>query len=801
MLLLLCAAVACLVLLVAGAGFTLLKVGLGGGTITNEARTALKSVLGPGATSSLGAARISIDDKYHIALDASEVSFDDPVAGVNVTGVRSIKLGLSPFGLVRGRVEVARIEIDGAHIAFRAAGQGAGSLAATLPLGQHGLVDLGDVSKLILSRLGVLASLLDRHHTSAVVLNNVALSLIHDGGSDVLYIKSLELAESFTGLIRLSGNVTWQGKPVTLAATMTRNSKTGDVKDFDASVTGIPFAAGAEDPTAHIGEPGGNIWQDMRLTGRFSAEFRGVAGADGHPTTISAKLSVTNGDFKYQDYPDLPVKAVLNFEQEVGSRKIELRPSRLAVGGLAIDFNGAFGPAPEGATGATGKSAYRFEIVTRDAVSAPRDSPEPALPFGARIAGLYIPVDHNLSIREIGLRTSGGELYGQGSILFGQGSPGIIFALRVPQMPVAQVKQLWPLPVADGARRWILPNLFGGMVDDASIDIAFAPGRFDGPGDPPPLAANEIKIDASIENTRFDVVGDLPPVRDASGHVSVRGAHTTIDIERGTAFLPSNRTAEISNGHLVIPWGPQRPVMATLDIDVAGGAGAIAEIVGYKPLDALRYVNFGPDDVTGKVTSHLSVGFPITRDAPPGSLTWTADMSFDDLSIAKPLDGQLITSAKGTLKVNQDSATIDARAKLNGVPARVTLFEPFSDNGAKRQRTVALELDDKARAKLFPALNTLLSGPVYVNLAMQTPGEQIAAVDLSAAEFKLPWIGWSKGAGVNATATFTVRTNGGRTDISGLDISGGTFHLRGNMAIDFERAHFGELLPVPAEQG
>jgi len=794
-------ATGCLVLVMAGIGFALLKQGVGGPMITRQARAALASVSGPQSQSSLGAARISIDDRYHIALEATDVALEDPWAGVDISGLHSIKLGLSPFALMMGRIEVARIEIDGAAINFEGGRQDTAFLTGALPFDEHGLVDLGDMSTLVIERLGNLAGLLDRHHTSAVVLKDVTLSFSRQGTPHSVRINNFELEKSLTGRIELSGSVQVNGKPVTLAASMTRNRISGNVKDFDLDVQGINFSMGAADTTAHIGKPGGDVWDDMRISGEGEVELGGSAGRDGKPKGVSAKLTLTNGIFKYLDYPQSAISGTLNLEQTVGTRKVELRPSKLKLGGLDMSFNGAFGPAPDGSAGTDGKPAYRFELVTSEAVSAPRDSPERPVPFGARVAGLYIPSERNLAFQEIALRTFGGELYGQGSVIFGRGSPGMVFGLRIPKMPVAEVKQLWPLPVADGARRWILPNIFGGMVTGGSIDIAFAPGRFTSSDDPPPLGPDEVKVDADVENTRFDVLGDLPAVREASGHVAVRGAHATVELKNGTAYMPDNRTAEISNGHLDIPWGPQRPVIAGLNIDVKGEAGAIARIVGYKPINALRYVDFGPDDVSGAVSSHIDVQFPITAHAPEGSTNWSAEMDFEDLSIAKPLDGQSVSDARGTLKVTQESATVQAKAKLNGIPAKITLFEPFSDSGGKRQRTVSLELDDKARQKIAPELSGLVSGPVFVNVATQSADEEIAAADLSKAELTFPWVGWSKGAGVNATATFQLVKDGKRTEIKGLDISGSTFRIRGKLSMGPDGLQSGDFTQVSLNKG
>ena len=132
---------------------------------------------------------------------------------------------------------------------------------------------------------------------------------------------------------------------------MTRETaRRGAVKDFDVSITGIPFAPG---PRIRR-----RIWASRvetcgttcaRRTGGL--QFSGTEGGDGRPTTISGRISLLSGEFKYHNYPKSAVKAKLNFEQAVGSRKIELRPSGLKVGGLAIEFQRRVRARPGGNAG------------------------------------------------------------------------------------------------------------------------------------------------------------------------------------------------------------------------------------------------------------------------------------------------------------------------------------------------------------------------------------------------------------------------------------------------------------------
>ncbi len=114
-----------------------------------------------------------------------------------------------------------------------------------------------------------------------------------------------------------------------------------------------------------------------------------------------------------------------------------------------------------------------------------------------------------IQFANLDVQTENGQLFGQGSMAFGAGSPEMIFLLRIPQMPVADAKHLWPIDVADGAREWVLKT-FSAERSDSRIDISLAGGRFNGPGLPPPLTGDEIKADFRVVDTRFDVVGELP---------------------------------------------------------------------------------------------------------------------------------------------------------------------------------------------------------------------------------------------------------------------------------------------------
>lgn len=766
----------------AGIAFAVLLAGIGGEALTQRAEQALKSVAGPDAYATIQSAQISLDQRRHVALEARNVNITDNKRGIAISNVRAVRIGLATLPLLQGKVRVQRLELEGAQI--KVTSHAPFDFMSLVPKDERGLIDLDGAAAAIFTGLESAVSLLDQRETRDISILDTAFDFTLAGESKRLRIVKLDLSET-GGPVSIEGIVEWEGKEIEVSAQAKRSATGGKIEAFSLAINKIPLAAKlgtAPVPDIDGIKPDGaylsydNV-SDLKLDG-IAANATGSARLWGTVNIGEGPVTIGNVD-------DMTVASVIAFEHVSGSDKIEIKPSRLHFGAFDGVLEGAIGPEPAKIDGsAASNPGYRFELVTERAKSAPQDSTEQPLIFNARVAGRYDPTVKRLDVSEIAVRSNDeSELYGQAGATFGQGSPAMNLNLRIPQMPVSQVKQLWPIWAATGARRWVLDNLFGGTAKDGRIDVAFQAGHFDGPGKPPPLTKDEVQVDFAVEHSRFDIVGDLPPVRDANGKISVRGAYTTITLEKGSSFTPNNREARIINGKLIIPWGPQRPVLSELDLNLEGDASAVAEIIGFKPINGLKSLPFGPDDIKGNVKSHVLVTFPVTRHSPPGSLKWSADMQLSDISIGKKIDGQKVDNANGSLFVTQSEARIDAEAKLNGVPAEIELFEPLGDNTAQREQKVTLKLDDKTRNTLFPALTPLLSGPISVDIEKAPNGSKLAVADLSKAEIRLAQLGWTKGAGVKASATFAIKQDGDNVEISNLDVAGDTFRLRGDVSV------------------
>src|SRR5690606_35594943 len=106
-------------------------------------------------------------------------------------------------------------------------------------------------------------------------------------------------------------------------------------------------------------------------------------------------------------------------------------------------------------------------------------------------------------------------------------------------------------------------------------------------------------------------------------------------------------------------------------------------------------------------------------------------------------EGQKISEADGTRLVDPRRAEFRADAKLNGIPAEVSLMEPFDEAAGERRTDVSLIVDEAARNILFPGLDVILSGSAKVKLTDgEEEGTRLVAADLAQSVISLPWVGW-----------------------------------------------------------
>lgn len=743
--------------------------GFGQDRLRAEAEHAIEGLAGVDVDVSMGQARLTLDGLRLIAVEVPDVKLKR-ADGSPMAEAGLMRFGIRLLPLLTGNVRLGNARIADARIVVDAMPEGGGSDWSAALRNQEGLIDPQKLLNEAFRGIHRGFNAVQFDAMREIALTNVDFVLPSGGEVKIVRVVHASLAKTRLGELRVSANFDVDGRDVELAASAAREAGADRIAVLDATVSMTdPFAGKTDIPAAKASRIGS---ADLVITGRESS------GGDG--SELVAKGSIGKSTLDLEQRGQLVGDIAVDLRLADGSNRLDIRQLLVTTGRSTFDFSGAFGPRP--ATGvASDNPAYRFELMSRESRLAPGESPEPALSFLARVAGTYDVVTKTLTAEQIGLKSGpGGEALGKAAVQFVDGkAPGIFVAFNIHDMSVAHVKQLWPWFSAKNARLWVLQNLYGGRVVDGNVQFDVKPNRL---GNGVPLTSQEVFGRFEIDGSRFDTAGRIPPIRDAKGVVEFHGNDVDVSLSQGTVFMPSGRTVAASNGKLKVVKANVMPVIGSLDIDVAGTADAVAELASYEPINAMRHVGILPEELTGDVTGNVKADIPLTRGIDTDTLDWKVALDYEGLAVAKPLDGQKLTEADGNITVTPDKAVIAAKGKLNGVPAELDLVEPLRKDGVDKQRNVQLVLDDKTRNAMVPGLSDLLSGTIKVDVEQLDEGKRNIVADLTAARLDLPWVGWSKGPGIPAKASFVMNSDGSRATLSDFDLSGKSFSIKGDIS-------------------
>ncbi|MDX8441995.1 DUF3971 domain-containing protein [Mesorhizobium australafricanum] len=761
-----------LVLLAAAGVYVLGASGIGTERLRAEAETAIEKLAGVDVNVTVGTARLTLDGSSFVALQVSDVSLKT-ADGKPMADIGHVRFGMRLLPLLSGDVRLTSARFSDAHIMVAAMPSGGGDWTVRLR-NEDGLVDPERVSAAVFSGVNDALDAVREDSMRQIDLRNVEFELPDTGLVKRVTVTSATVAQTGTGRLQFSYDADVDGRHATLTASATRDATARRIASLDANLE----IAGA----GNSGEGGSTeaapAAEGAKL-GSIALKLSASEASGDNPSRLAVSLSLAGSVLDLNERGLLPADVDADASLVAGSNKISVDRLLIKSGRSSFDFAGSIGPRP---TAAEEEPAYRYDLTSDGSTLAPSESPEPALQFLARIAGVYQPKSRKLVAEQIGVRSGGsGEVLGAATVAFiDDGPPGVSLSLNVHDMPVSHVKQLWPWFSARNARLWVLGNLFGGTVTDANLQFQVVPGRL---GNGVPLTGDEVFGRFQIEGSRFDTAGRIPPVRDAVGVVAFHGNDVDIALSSGSVYMPSGRTVAASGGTLTIKNANRPIVIGGLDIDVAGEAPAIAELASYEPINAMRHVGLAPEDLSGTVSGHVRADIPLTRGMDTSKLDWLVSLDYQDLSLAKPFEDQTVTDATGSITVGPMQAVISADAKLNGIPAELDLVEPLADDGPARSRKVALVLDDKTRNASMPGLSDLLSGTIKVAIDKGGEGAQQVSADLTNARLDIPWAGWSKGAGIPAKVTFDMAKSGSTTTLTNFDLGGKSFSIDGSVTL------------------
>lgn len=748
---------------------TLIESGLVDAPLNARAMTALNKTLGPNYSASVDRTVLRFSSFGGLALKAENVVLADKASGQNVANVAAVSIALDPLALLSGRVSASSLDIQKAMFNPALLPRG-----AAFDFTAVRLADIPSYQSSAFDHLDKIKAMIEGNGLSRVRITELSLPLVGpDGGLHALEVAHLTFARSKVGSMFIAGEYAL-GEQTGEIDLITQG--TTEIHEVQGNLSGIPLNWIATRATVE-GNPKFGIKAQADLS--LSATRASV---DRKPSLV---LTVaTQGGSVYLDGVGASLKATkLSAFYDYDQRSVEFGQSVIRVGASSFPFTGGLIDLEQ--ISDSNDKGFAIDLLVHDAVSAPEDTNEPPVRFDAKAGGRLLFDRKQILFDQLGVSTANESMAGSLGITFGGTSPQINFAMVSDRLQATVVKQLWPYWLGKKARQWVIGNIYGGTVTNGRIEVSMAadrPKRADGRL---LLGQGELTIAFDVDDTRVNIGGAIPPLRDAAGHFELHGEKIDVSIKSGAAFMPSGRFVNVTGGTFRLPDSYARPLMAELDINISGASDAVAELVTYKPIDVLKRTEFVPEDFSGPISGNVKARFGLVRDQKPPPPQWTADINLQGVDVKKPIVGREISQVDGKLTINTTRADLKANARIDGVPLEVVLREPVDKSaGLERELSISGKIGEKDRARLFPGLNDILAGPVGIAVETQPDGRQKVSADLGQTVVSFPWVGWSKGAGVPAKATFVLDKEDAATRISDFNFSGDGFAVEGSIALN-----------------
>ncbi len=344
---------------------------------------------------------------------------------------------------------------------------------------------------------------------------------------------------------------------------------------------------------------------------------------------------------------------------------------------------------------------------------------------------------------------------------------GEIHDLTYPDLP-----QLWPEKASFHAREWVLAHIQHGVLTHGEITI----GGTVLLGSPAGLVAklDRVNGDLAYRDVAIQYFPPLSPVRNINGVAHFDRATFDLLPARGA----QSRDVKLADGRVLLTKLDTDNEEATIDIQMIGPLATLLDELNKKPLRYAYALGIDPAGVRGIADGALHFHLPMKKNLRFAQVEYSARGKIDNLAIDKILFDRDLTA--GALRVAVDRGGVDlaGNAQLNGVPITLDWKENFSDGPIRTQYRLTGIFDDRARHELgIDWLPGVISGPVGVNLAFTQRNKYAYSdltLDLNNAALKIRQLGWTKKAGVPATAHLNIEARDDlATRITGVTIRGG----------------------------
>jgi hypothetical protein len=385
----------------------------------------------------------------------------------------------------------------------------------------------------------------------------------------------------------------------------------------------------------------------------------------------------------------------------------------------------------------------------------------------------------------------------------GETSPVLDLKGTLDDLTLPELLDVWPLPVADGAREWVVENMQGGRVFDGQYAVNIPDGMLARLDDGTPLPEEAVNFTFRMDGTDVNYIDGMPPVGDVSGHAKLTGDTFEAWIDSGTIQLDEARDVALREGHFIKHELDNKKKPGVIDFTVAGKTSDLLGLLDHDPLNLIGKFGLDPMKVagTGRINGHIVL--PLVKEVTFDDVDFSGKAQAANIAIPNIQPDISVTGGALSIDVTRSGMSATGKVSLNGAgPFDLQWKERFTrGKGPSSQYRLIGVLDDAGRKALDLSLGNVISGPMNIDASLSGNGKSVkdvsVAADVTKSTVRAPVLGWTKKPGRAATvsADITLLDDGGYR-IAGLDMKGDRIDLRGSLTLGAEGELRAADLPV-----
>ncbi len=443
-----------------------------------------------------------------------------------------------------------------------------------------------------------------------------------------------------------------------------------------------------------------------------------------------------------------------------GQRHLDVKPSTLEWANSRITVVGRLEPRDLGGAG----TGWAFALRSDGGHLAMSGGGEPARLTQWTARGTLLPKQGIINLDQVAAAAGGGSLVMRG-VLYTDQAPGLSLEGRFGPMSARAILAFWPHHLGSGARSWAVKNVHAGKLKGGTFDMRLRTPTSEQRAWGKTQSDYSLALSADFTDVRYSINDRLPAMFASTASLQFTDDTFSLHMPRSAFILGDDRSLLIDDVKIGVKGAFNPVVDAVARFKVAGKVREGLDIA--RRLDVLdpQLVTKLGARIDGKLRGRFEVTLPLLRPGrlPPPQVN--GQVRIVDGRVAKVWGDLDVKGSNVILDISSAGLMVRGEVLLAGVPVKMKWQRQFARVAARPPPLqLRAQLDANDRKTLGLAINHMISGPIDVNIAVETDrsqkqrNEAQVHVDLTNAEIGIESLAWSKPAGQRAALDFDVES-------------------------------------------